>query len=131
MDRRTPRPGTPRAGRLLVAVVAVAAGACGNEEPPPPDLAAPSSACDEAFVTAAEAGERPAPESPRSPDLDALVETLDACSGSDEWLTAVRNHPGALPLELDRETALDSLCAGNEDRPVCADWGGSPEGPTD
>lgn len=131
MDRRTSRPGTSRAGTLLVAVAAVVAGACGNEEPPPPDLATPSSACDEAFASAAEAGERPAPASPSSPDLDALDETLDACSGADEWLAAVRDHPDALPTGLDRETALDMLCADNEDRPVCADWGGTPEGPTD
>ena len=37
-------------------------------------------------------------------------------------MTAARGHEGALPLELDRETALDQLCVGHEDTPVCTDW---------
>lgn len=131
MARRSRRPaaGASRPVVLLAVIAAVVAAACGNEEPPPPDLASPSAACAEAFAEAGEGGERPAPASPRSPDLDALQQTLDACTSPAEWLSAARGNPSALPLELDRETALDQLCTGNPDTTVCQDWEGTEDGP--
>lgn len=131
MVRRSRRPlgGPSRPAALLAAIVGLGAAACGNEDPPPADLASPSAACVEAFTVAGENGERPAPASPRSPDIDALQETLDACTSSDEWLSAARGNPSALPLELDRETALDQLCANNPDTAVCQDWEGTDDGP--
>lgn len=109
-------------------VTALGLGGCGDDEPPAPELAEPSAECEAAFADAEEAGERAGPESPRSPDIDLLRATLDACAGADEWLTASRGHDGALPLELDRETALDQLCGRNAETPVCTDWTSSGSG---
>lgn len=109
----------------LVALAGLAVACGGGEEPEPPALASPSAACEEAFAEAASAGERPAPASPRSPDLSELRDTLETCGSADEWLTAVRGHRSALPVELDRNDALDLLCgddAEDADTPVCRDW---------
>lgn len=114
------RSGTARVVSVVAAVTVLAA--CSDGQPPAPGLASPSAACEEAMTAAAEAGERADPESHRSPDLDALHATLEACASADEWLTAVRGHDAALPLELDRETALDQLCERGEGTPVCEDW---------
>lgn len=107
---------------------ALAGVGCGDDEPEDPGLAQPSAECDAAFADAEEAAERAGPQSPRSPDLDLLRETLSACEGAEEWMTGVRGHPAALPIELDRETALDQLCERNGDTPVCTDWTSSGSG---
>lgn len=119
----------PRPASALALVVVVSLAGCGmGEEPEGPALASPSAACEEAFAEAEEAAERPAPESPRSPDIDGLKDTLEACASADEWRTAARGHDAALPLELDRETALDMLCERDADTPVCEDWRSSGSG---
>ncbi|MBW3659122.1 MAG: hypothetical protein KY457_10825 [Actinobacteria bacterium] len=117
-----------RVASTLLLVAALGLGACGGDEPGPPDLARPSQECEDAFAAAEEAGERAGPESPRSPDIDLLKETLEACGTADEWMTAVRGHEGALPIELDRETALDQLCVRNTGTAVCTDWTSSGSG---
>ena len=116
-----------------VPVLALVLAGCGAGDAPPADLASPSGGCVDAFAQAADAGERSEVEDPRSPDIDALKDTLEACQSAEEWQTAARGNPAALPLELDRETALDPLCASHGDTSVCEDWGssGSGAGPAD
>lgn len=82
----------------------------------------PSPACDEALAAAASQGGRPAPATPVSPDIDTLVASLEACSSSRDWLAGARAHPESLPMELDRETALDLLCAEHGGTSACRGW---------
>lgn len=120
--------GASRSRAVTVALVATLLAACGNDDPGEPDLAQPSAECEEAFADAAAAGAREDVDEPRSPDLDALRATLEACGTADAWLTAARGAPPALPLELDRETALDLLCDRAAGTPVCTDWTSSGSG---
>lgn len=118
---------TGAAATLAVVVAAAVTVGCGAGDAPPFEAASPAAACEEAFAAAAEAAERADVDDPRSPDLDALGDTLEACGTADGWLTAARGHPAALPLELDRASALDLLCEDAADTPVCRDWDVSAE----
>lgn len=120
-----------RARRLalpLALLVGLSLAGCEEVQQPEDGRTEPSAACDEAFAEAAEAGERADVEEARSPDLDLLEETLEACGTAEAWTTAVKEHRRALPLEMDRETALDLLCQDAQDTPVCQDWQSSGSG---
>jgi hypothetical protein len=119
-----------RRSTALVALLALAAACGGRGDEEAFELASPSTACEQAFTEAAAAGERPAPASPRSPDIAQLRETLEACGSAGEWMTAFRGHRSAFPVELDRSDALDRLCVDEQaDTPVCRDWNSTTDEP--
>lgn len=62
---------------------------------------------------------------PDSTRADPLIrQTLSACTSVDEWLAALRRHPGAMGLNERAEIGdieVQSACYGHEHRPVCRD----------
>lgn len=84
--------------------------------------AEPSIGCLDAMAVAAD-------ETDPSAADPLIVATLSACQTSDEWLAALREHPGALGLTdgavgTNRESddlSLQVVCYANADTPVCQD----------
>jgi hypothetical protein len=106
-----------RCRNLAVAVAVLGAGlalpACSGSD----EANEPSDECLGAMETAA-----------AETDIEAadplIVDTLSACSGADEWLTALEAHPGAMGLTERAEIGnmdLEVACWGHEDTAVCQD----------
>jgi hypothetical protein len=86
---------------------------------PPPTTASVSQQCLDAMEAAA-AEPDPAAADP------LIVRTLDACASVDEWLEALRRHPGAMGLTERAEIGdldVQSVCFGSEDTRVCVERG--------
>jgi hypothetical protein len=107
-------------GLLIGALVMFTLAACGGEEQAPEEPAAPDP-CVESMRTAA--AEK---DSTKAEPL--IAATLDACSTGDEWLNALREHPGAMGLTeratID-ESSAEIACYAYPDTAVCRDIAGN------
>lgn len=109
--------------RTTVLAAAVVLAACGGGDPEPVDVPQPSAACADAFAAAVpERDVVDVPEDGERLDTTALARlaaTLEDCANLEDWLSGARDHPEALPSQMDRVTALRFLCDGDHSTPAC------------